>query len=515
MPDLVSAPSPFVLRIADVTKRFGALVANDAISLDLHAGEILALLGENGAGKTTLMNILFGHYTADEGSILIAAADGAPEPLPPGRPGAALAAGIGMVHQHFALAEGLTVLDNVVLGTRPVWSPSLRLAEARARLDRLMAESGLAIDPDRRVDGLTVGEKQRVEILKVLYRGARILVLDEPTAVLTPGEVETLFAVLRRLAAGGLSVVFISHKLKEVTAIADRVAVLRAGRKVADRPSGGVSQAELAALMVGREIAASRRTPRPPGAALLALDAVTVPGESARVGLQGISLTVHEGEIVGIAGVSGNGQSALAALLAGTGPRPRGRATIGGVPLGTSPRAVMRAGIGRIPEDRDREGVVGALSIAENLVIEELDLPEVQRLGFLRWGQIRARARAAIEAYDVRCPGPDAPIRLLSGGNMQKVILARVLDRAPRLILANQPTRGLDVGAATAVHRRLLEARERGAGIVLISEDLDELMGLSDRIGVMTGGRLSPPEPVEGLTVARLGLLMGGVERAA
>jgi general nucleoside transport system ATP-binding protein len=515
MPDLVPAPSPFVLRIADVTKRFGGLVANDAVSLDLHAGEILALLGENGAGKTTLMNILFGHYTADEGSILIAAADGAPQPLPPGRPGAALAAGIGMVHQHFALAEGLTVLDNVVLGTRPAWSPSLRLAAARARLDRLMAESGLAIDPGRRVDGLTVGEKQRVEILKVLYRGARILVLDEPTAVLTPGEVETLFAVLRRLAAGGLSVVFISHKLKEVTAIADRVAVLRAGRKVADRPSGGVSQAELAALMVGREIAASRRMPRAPGAPLLALEAVTVPGESAHVGLHGVSLTVHEGEIVGIAGVSGNGQSALAALLAGTGPRARGRATMADRPLGMSPRAVMQAGIGRIPEDRHREGVVGALSIAENLVIEELDLSEVQRLGFLRWARIRARARAAIEAYDVRCPGPDAPIRLLSGGNMQKVILARVLDRAPRLILANQPTRGLDIGAATAVHRRLFEARERGAGIVLISEDLDELRGLSDRIGVMTGGRLSPPEPVEGLTVARLGLLMGGVERAA
>jgi general nucleoside transport system ATP-binding protein len=498
-----------------VTKRFGALVANEAISLDLHAGEILALIGENGAGKTTLMNILFGHYTADEGTVLITGADGTLRPLPPGHPGATLAAGIGMVHQHFALAEGLTVLENVVLGTRPAWSLSLRLGEARARLAWLMSESGLAIDPDRHVDGLTVGEQQRVEILKVLYRDARILVLDEPTAVLTPGEVETLFTVLRRLAAGGLSVVFISHKLKEVTAIADRVVVLRAGRKVADRPAGGVGQTELAALMVGREVASSRRTPRMPGALLLALDAVTVPSESARVGLQGVSLTVHEGEIVGIAGVSGNGQGALAALLAGTSPRPRGRATIGGLPLGTSPRAVMRAGIGRIPEDRHREGVVGALSIAENLVVEELDSPAVRRFGFLRWAKIRARARAAIEAYDVRCPGPDAPIRLLSGGNMQKVILARVLDRRPRLILANQPTRGLDVGAASAVHRRILEARERGAGIVLISEDFDELMGLSDRIGVMTGGRLSPPEAVEGLTVARLGLLMGGGERAA
>ncbi|KAA2236298.1 ABC transporter ATP-binding protein [Salinarimonas soli] len=508
---------PLVLRIDGVTKRFGALVANDAISLDLRAGEILALLGENGAGKSTLMNILFGHYVADEGTIAVARDGGAPEPLPPGRPGAALAAGIGMVHQHFALAESLTVLENVALGTRPVWSPSLRLGEARARLGRLMAESGLAVDPDRRVGHLTVGEKQRVEILKVLYRGARILVLDEPTAVLTPGEVEGLFAVLRRLVAGGLAIVFISHKLGEVTAIADRVAILRGGRKVADRPVAGASRAELATLMVGREIAPSRRAPRAPGPPLLVLDAVAVPGERGRAGLDGVSLTVHEGEIVGIAGVSGNGQGALAALLAGTGPRPGGRATLRGAAIGSGPGAVMRAGIGRIPEDRHHEGVVPSLSIAENLAIESLGEPSVSRLGFLRWGAIRARARAAITAYDVRCPGPDAPIRLLSGGNIQKVILARVLDRSPRLILANQPTRGLDVGATAAVHDRLLQARERGAGVVLISEDLDEILGLSDRVGVMVRGRLSAPEPVEGLTLERLGLLMGGSpeERAA
>lgn len=508
---------PPVLRISAVTKRFGALVANDAISLDLHAGEILALLGENGAGKSTLMNILFGHYVADEGTVEVATVGGPLQALPPGRPGAALAAGVGMVHQHFALAESLTVLETVVLGTRPAWSPVLRIGEARARLDRLMAESGLSIDPDRRVGHLTVGEKQRVEILKVLYRGARILVLDEPTAVLTPGEVEGLFAVLRRLVAGGLAIVFISHKLGEVTAIADRVAVLRGGRKVADRAIGTASRAELAALMVGRDVAPSRRTARMPGAPLLVLSAVTAPGPRGRPGLDSVSLTVREGEIVGIAGVSGNGQGALAALLAGTGPRPRGTATLAGAPLGATPRAVMRAGIGRIPEDRHHEGVVGQLSIAENLAIEELESASVRRFGFLRRGAIRARAQAAIEAYDVRCPGPDTPIRLLSGGNMQKVILARVLDRSPRLILANQPTRGLDIGAATAVHRRLLDARERGAGIVLISEDLDELLGLSDRVGVMVRGRLTPPEPVEGLTLEHLGLLMGGSggERAA
>ncbi|HYF57270.1 MAG TPA: ABC transporter ATP-binding protein [Salinarimonas sp.] len=511
------SPSPLVLRIDAVTKRFGALVANDAISLDLRRGEILALLGENGAGKTTLMNILFGHYVADEGTIEVADGDGGLRPLPPGSPGAALAAGVGMVHQHFALAESLTVLENVVLGTRTAWSPSLRLSEARAKLARLMEESGLSVDPGRRVGALTVGERQRVEILKVLYRGARILVLDEPTAVLTPGEAEGLFAVLRRLVSAGLSIVFISHKLGEVTAIADRVAVLRGGRKVADQSVAGASRAELAALMVGREVAPSRRMPRAPGAPLLVLEGVSVPGPGARPGLDAVSFSVREGEIVGVAGVSGNGQGALAALVAGTGPRPRGTATIDGRPLGATPRAVMRAGVGRIPEDRHHEGVVGSLDVAENLVLETLDSPEVHRLGFLRRRVIEERARAAIQAYDIRCPGPEAPIRLLSGGNIQKVILARVLDRDPRLVLANQPTRGLDVGAAGAVHRRLLEARERGTGVLLISEDLDELLSVCDRIGVMVRGRLTAPEPVEGLTLERLGLLMAGSgeERAA
>jgi simple sugar transport system ATP-binding protein len=500
--------APLVLRLAAIGKRFGALIANDAIDLELRRGEILALLGENGAGKTTLMNILFGHYVADEGTIEVMGAEGL-SPLAPGSPHAALDAGIGMVHQHFALAESLTVLENVVLGTRPLRALSLNARAAREKLVALIHESGLDVPPDRRVSRLSVGEKQRLELLKVLYRSARILVLDEPTAVLTPQEVDGLFAVLRRLTANGISIIFISHKLNEVLAIADRIAVLRAGRKVADRPAAGADRASLAALMVGHEVAQSRRTPRQPGAPLLTLSNVTVTDPHGRAGLAAASLTAHAGEIVGIAGVSGNGQGALAGVIAGTVAPADGAVTLDGAALGATPRAAIAAGIGRIPEDRHHEGIVGALSIAENLALETL------RGGFLDFATMRARAETAIRDYDVRCPGPDAPIRLLSGGNIQKVILARVLERAPRVVLANQPTRGLDVGATAEVHRRLLEARERGVAIVLISEDLDELLALSDRIAVIAHGRLSPALAVGSVSRERLGLMMAGHLEAA
>jgi general nucleoside transport system ATP-binding protein len=510
------AVAPPVLSLEGVTKRFGALLANDGIDLALRRGEVLALLGENGAGKTTLTSILFGHYRADAGRVRVAGPDGVLADLPPGSPRAALEAGIGMVHQHFALAESLTVLENVVLGTRPLASPRLRLGEARRRLAALMQESGLAVDPGARVAGLSVGEKQRVEILKVLYRGARVLVLDEPTAVLTPQQADGLFRTLRRLAdkPGGLSVILISHKLDEVLRVADRVAVLRGGRKVADRPAAGADRATLAALMVGRDL-----KPPPPreaaraGEPVLVLDRVTVPGgETGRVGLAEVSLALRAGEVLGVAGVSGNGQAALAGLVAGTVRAASGGVAVAGRPLRATPRAAIRAGVARLPEDRQHEGVAGPLTIAETLALEALSSPSVQRLGILRARALRERARAAIAAYDVRCPGPDAPLRQLSGGNVQKVLLARVLEAepAPRVVLANQPTRGLDVGAAADIHRRLLEARGRGAGVLLITEDLDELFALSDRIAVLAGGRLSAPVAAESLGVAQLGLLMAG-----
>jgi general nucleoside transport system ATP-binding protein len=505
-----------VLSLRGITKRFGALVANEAIDLDVRRGEILALLGENGAGKTTLMNILFGHYVADEGSVHVAMPGGTLEALLPGSPRAALASGIGMVHQHFALAESLSVIENIVLGTRPLGAPSLDLRAARAKLDRLMAESGLVVRPHACVFELSVGEKQRLEILKVLFRDARILVLDEPTAVLTPPEIERLFAVLRRLAQGGFSIVFISHKLGEVVALADRVVVLRHGRKVADQPVAAADRNVLATLMVGREITPSRREPRPAGEVVLELDRVSVRGEQGRAGLVEASLKVRAGEIVGIAGVSGNGQVELAELIAGTLPASAGRFMVIGSRGTSSPRAMHAAGVASIPEDRHREGIVGSLSVAENLVLESLDSPEVQRGGLIRSEHVRARAKRAIAAYDIRCPGPDTAIRLLSGGNIQKVILARVLDRDPRVILANQPTRGLDVGASADVHRRLLEARMRGAGVVLISEDLDELLALCDRLAVIVRGRLTEAVAVERLTRERIGLLMAGhIDEAA
>jgi general nucleoside transport system ATP-binding protein len=498
-------PQP-VLRLAGITKRFGALVANDAIGLELAEGEVVALLGENGAGKTTLMNILFGHYVADEGSV-----EAFGKPLPPGDPAAALAAGIGMVHQHFTLADNMTVLENIALGTQSVWSPRLDRAAVRTRIAALSRDFGLAIDPEKPVSQLSVGERQRVEILKALYRDARVLILDEPTAVLTPIEAESLFATLRMLVGRGLAVVFISHKLAEVMAVSDRVVVLRSGAVAGERVTAETSRAELAALMVGREIAPPSVAPHEPGPVLLELQEVSTSPAAGGVPLDRVSMALRGGMITGLAGVSGNGQAALAALVSGTATASSGTMRVAGETVrGWTPRAALAASIGRIPEDRHAVGSIADMSVAENVITERYRSPRFSRHGLVDWQAARAFAERLIADYEVKCPSPEARIRLLSGGNMQKLILGRALDGDPAIILANQPTRGLDVGAVSYVHARLLEARARGAAILLISEDLDEILTLSDEIRVISGGLLSTPSRRGERSLQQLGELMAG-----
>ncbi len=499
------------LALRGITKRFGSLTANDDVSLSVHSGQVLALLGENGAGKSTLVSILFGHYVADAGDI-----DVFGTPLPPGRPDLALAAGIGMVHQHFTLADNLSVLDNVLVGTESLWRWRAGRGAARARLAALGERFGLAVDPDARVGTLSVGEKQRVEILKALYRGARILILDEPTSVLTPQEVDALFATLRGFIAEGLAVIFISHKLDEVMAISHRVAVLRQGKLVAQRDTADTHPGELAELMVGRKVEMPRLADARDAAstpAVLQLHRVSVGRDDGeRAGrLHELDLSVHEHEIVAVAGVAGNGQQALVSILTGMARPQTGSVRLGDATAPDAPAAWTHAGVGRVPEDRHGEGMIGDAPLWENAVIEDLHDPRFARFGLIRAGAGRAWARTLMDRFDVRAASLDVRTRSLSGGNMQKLILGRTLAREPRLIVADQPTWGLDIGAVSYVHSQLLAARARGAGVLLISEDLEEIFALADRIAVLCAGRLVAIRPAREWTLASIGLAMTGV----
>jgi ABC-type uncharacterized transport system ATPase subunit len=521
-PPVITAEAPPLLQITGITKRFGQLTANDDISFDLHRGEVLALLGENGAGKSTLVSILFGHYRADAGTVRI---DG--KLLIPGDTQAALKAGIGMVHQHFTLADNLSVLDNVLIGAEPLWQPFTRRAQARARLLETSRRYGLQVDPDARVVDLSVGERQRVEILKVLVPigrrgGARLLILDEPTAVLTPQESESLFATLKQLVAQGLAVIFISHKLDEVLAIAQRIVVLRGGQLVAQLPAAGATKAQLAQAMVRRSVPQpARRTQLAAPDVVCSLREVTVRGRGARPLLDRVSLDLRAGEVVAVAGVAGNGQQALADLMHGLIAPDAGQLTVNGTALPAQPRAWLRAGVARIPEDRHAAGVVGDLPLWENAVIERhADAPFARR-GIVQRGAARAFAERLVKRFDVRgteAAGVSTTTRALSGGNMQKLILGRALmdgvrgHNAPktRLIVANQPTWGLDIGAVAFVHQQLLDACAAGAALLLISEDLDEIFTLADRIAVMHQGVLSPARPAARWTLQAIGLAMAG-----
>lgn len=497
-----------VLQIKGVSKSFGSLVANDNISLTLNEGEVLALLGENGAGKTTLMNILFGHYVADEGDIDVFGIR-----LPPGATDAAIDAGVGMVHQHFTLADNLSVLENIILGTEPLTSWKSNTAQARVKLTALADEFGMGIEPDKLVADISVGERQRVEIMKALYRGAKILILDEPTAVLTPQEVDNLFKTLRTMVARGLSIIFISHKLHEILAISDRVNVLRRGCMVGEIATRDADRDTLAQMMVGREVSRPKVERMAAGAAVVELDNVVVAGgRGHKLLLDGVTLSIHKHEIVGLAGVAGNGQSALGDVLSGLKGPSSGAVRIAGETITEfSPRAFIANGIGRIPEDRHAKGVVGDMTVWENMISENLREKPLWRFGrLIDFGACRRFSAALIEQFDVRCKSMEMPAKQLSGGNMQKLILARTLQNNPQFILANQPVRGLDEGAIAAVHERLLAAKRKGAGILLVSEDLDELFTLADKIVVIYHGIVSQPLSVNDVTVQDIGIMMAG-----
>ncbi len=501
------------LSIKNITKRFGSLTANDNISLEINEGEVVALLGENGAGKTTLMNILFGHYLADEGSIEI---DG--KTLPPGSTEAAIKAGVGMVHQHFTLAENMTVLDNVMLGTESLFSFNSKVGAARKKLENLSKDYNLKVHPDAIVSTLAVGERQRVEILKVLYRGAKILILDEPTAVLTPDETEQLFVNLKNMVASGMSIIFISHKLHEILNISDRVAVLRHGAYIGEVITKDTSQSKLGEMMVGHKIAKPKTKKMKAGAPIVELKNLSVNGEKGMPPLlDKVCLTIRQNEIVGLAGVSGNGQRELAEVLSGMREWDTGEIFFEDQSIAkVSPREFLRLGFGRIPEDRHHTGTVGEMTVWENLISENLrERPMWRHERIIDFAACHKRAAELIKQFDIRCKDMNIQTRLLSGGNMQKLILARTLTVSPKLILANQPVRGLDAGAIAFVHEQLLDARKDGAGILLVSEDLDEILSIADRVAVIFHGRVSELMDPRQTTIGQIGAMMGGGTKTA
>jgi len=503
------APPPAAVEMRAIVKRFPGVLANDRVDFQAAAGEVHALLGENGAGKSTLSNILTGLYRPDAGEIFI---DG--EPVHFQSPRDALDARIFMVHQHFRLVEPFTVAENVVLGDHRGDGRTFRLRPRaiEQRVGELSKRYGLAVDPRARVWQLSLGEQQRVEILKALYREARILILDEPTAVLTPQEADTLFETLREMAAEGRTVVFISHKLHEVKAVADRVTVLRGGRSIATVPAAEATPRSLASLMVGRELDGGQpaRT-RTPGEPALELTDVWSDGDRGDSAVRGASLVVRGGEIVAVAGVAGNGQRELAETVAGMRRATRGEILVGGKEIrGGDPRSAIAAGVAYVPEDRLGTGVAPSLSIASNLALKGYRERSSSHGPLLRLGRIRERAVELIQRYSIAASGPGAAARLLSGGNLQKVVLAREFSGKPRLLIAASPTRGLDVGAIETVHAYLREAAADGVGVLLISEDLDEILALADRIAVMYEGAIVGETPREEADVEEIGLLMAG-----
>jgi general nucleoside transport system ATP-binding protein len=501
-----------ILELRGITKQFPGVLANDHVDFDLVPGEVHALLGENGAGKSTLMNIVYGLYSADEGELLL---KGKPVRFNSSRD--AIKSGIGMVHQHFMLIPVMTVAENIVLAEEPTEAGLLDYKAAEARVKQLADSFNFAIDPHAKIEDIGVGQEQRVEILKALYRRADILILDEPTAVLTPQEAVELFGILRTLKQEGMAIIFISHKLNEVLDIADRVTVLRRGKKIETVPTAGATREGLAKLMVGREVLLRvEKTPAQPAEPLLTVENLTVLDDRNLEAVRDVSFEVRAGEIVGIAGVDGNGQTELIDALTGLRKAASGRVVVAGKDVtNESARAALDAGLGHIPEDRHRRGLVLDFTLAENIALHDYREPPDSRFGWLYPSRLIARARRLLKEFDVRGGGPVTRASALSGGNQQKVVVAREVSRDPRVLLAAQPTRGLDVGAIEFVHRRLVEERDEGRAVLLVSLELEEILSLADRILVIYEGRIvgeySPDATPEELGIA----MTGGVEPKA
>jgi len=496
------------VELIEITKRFGSILANDGVSIDIRPGEVHALLGENGAGKTTLMNILYGLYRPTSGQIVV---DGAAVSID--SPRQALLHGIGMVHQHFMLVPTLTVAENYAIGQSPLWN-TVSIGDFEQLVAEASARIGLPLDPKALISDLSVGQQQRVEIVRALGRGAKVLILDEPTAVLTPQEASELMQAIRSLTAQGTSVVFISHKLEEVMAISDRVSVLRSGRLIRTLPRNDTNAKDLASLMVGRgELRSAKRERLKAGAVAFRVRDLTVRDDRERDAVRGVSLELFRNEILGIAGVDGNGQAELCQALVGLRPAVSGSIGIGDRELvNGQPADFIRSNVSFVSDDRQVWGLFPDLSVAENLIADRHAVPPFARNGFLQKSEIRVASDGLVREFDVRPPDASLPVGNLSGGNKQKVVIGRAFASRPDVLIISQPTRGVDVGATEYIRQRMLDERKRGAAILMISADLDEVLALSDRIAVMYEGRIMATLAAEEAEVERLGLLMAGIK---
>lgn len=503
--------NPIVLEAKGITKRFPGVLANDHVDLVLHQGEILALLGENGAGKSTLMNMLYGLYHPDEGEIWIKG-----EKVQLQSPRDAIERGVGMVHQHFQLVPVMTVAENVMLGDEVTKQGGwLNDREAAQRVAQLSRQYGLAVDPTAVVENLPVGTQQRVEIIKALYRNADILILDEPTAVLTPQEANELFQIMKELTEQGVSIIFITHKLKEVLAVADRIGVLRSGQMVGTTTPAESTEASLAEMMVGRKVILQvDKAEAQPAGPVLRVENLQVRDDRGHLAVRGVDLEVRAGEIVGVAGVQGNGQRELVEALTGLRPAAGGRVWIAGrETTRATPRQITELGVAHIPEDREKHGLVMPYSLADNMVLSTYYRPPFASKGIvLNKKAIRANGETLVQAYDVRPPDATLPASKLSGGNKQKVIVAREFSRSIKLLVAAQPTRGIDVGSIEFIHNQIVAQRDQGIAVLLVSAELDEVLGLADRVAVMFDGRIVALLPIAEATRERVGLLMAGAE---